>query len=198
MSGMLPWYVARSSGLIAWALLAASVLWGLAISTRVLRGTPRPSWLLDLHRYLGGIATVFVGVHIVALLGDTYMHFGLASVLVPFASSWHPVAVAWGVTAFYVLLAVELTSLLRTRIPKRLWRATHYASFPLFVVATIHSVSAGTDARTWVFEVVATLTMMTVAALTALRIQSRRLPARPAAAPIPQRPDRMRRSGRAA
>ena len=64
MSGMLPWYVARSSGLIAWALLAASVLWGLAISTRVLRGTPRPSWLLDLHRYLGGIATVFVGVHI--------------------------------------------------------------------------------------------------------------------------------------
>jgi len=195
---MLPWYVARSSGLIAWALLAASVLWGLAISTRVLRGTPRPSWLLDLHRYLGGIATVFVGVHIVALLGDTYVHFGLASVLVPFAGSWHPVAVAWGVTAFYVLLAVELTSLLRTRIPKRLWRATHYASFPLFVVATIHAVSAGTDARTWVFEVVAALTMMTVAALTALRIQSRRLPARPAAAPIPQRPDRMRRSGRAA
>ena len=198
MSGMLPWYVARSSGMIAWALLAASVLWGLAISTRVLRGTPRPSWLLDLHRYLGGIATVFVGVHIVALLGDTYVHFGLASVLVPFASSWHPVAVAWGVTAFYVLLAVELTSLLRTRIPKRLWRATHYASFPLFVVATIHAVSAGTDARTWVFEVVAALTMMTVAALTALRIQSRRLPARPAAASIPQRPDRTRRSGRAA
>ena len=107
MSGMLPWYVARSSGLIAWALLAASVLWGLAISTRVLRGTPRPSWLLDLHRYLGGIATAFVGVHIVALLGDTYVHFGLASVLVPFAGSWHPVAVAWGVTAFYVLLAVD-------------------------------------------------------------------------------------------
>jgi predicted ferric reductase len=198
VSGMLPWYVARSSGLIAWALLAASVLWGLAISTRVLRGTPRPSWLLDLHRYLGGMATVFVGVHIVALLGDTYVHFGLASVLVPFASSWHPVAVAWGVTAFYVLLAVELTSLLRTRIPKRLWRATHYASFPLFVLATIHAVSAGTDARTWVFEVVAALTMMTVAALTALRIQSRRLPARPAAAPIPQRPDRTRLSGRAA
>lgn len=198
MSGILPWYVARSSGFIAWALLAASVLWGLAISTRVLRGTPRPSWLLDLHRYLGGIATVFVGIHIVALLGDTYVHFGLASVLIPFASGWHPVAVAWGVTAFYLLLAVELTSLIRTRIPKRLWRATHYASFPLFVVATIHALSAGTDARTWAFEVVAALTMVTVAALTALRIQSRRVPARPAAASIPQRPDRTHPSGRAA
>ena len=111
MSGTLPWFVARSSGLIAWALLAASVVWGLAISTRVLNGRPRPAWLLDLHRYLGGIATVFVAVHIVALLGDTYVHFGLASVLVPFASSWHPVAVAWGISAFYLLLAVEVTSL---------------------------------------------------------------------------------------
>ena len=196
MSGTLPWDIARSSGMIAWALLAASVLWGLAISTRVLKGNPRPSWLLDLHRYLGGIATVFVGVHVAALLGDTYVHFGLASVLVPFASSWHPVAVAWGVTSLYLLLAVEMTSLIRTRIPKRLWRATHYASFPLFVVATIHALSAGTDARTWGFELVAALTVVTVAALTALRIQSHRRPPRPVAAPTPQRPDRQQPSSR--
>ncbi|MDP9299796.1 MAG: ferric reductase-like transmembrane domain-containing protein [Actinomycetota bacterium] len=195
---MFPWYVARTSGLIAWALLAASVLWGLAISTRVLKGRPRPAWLLDLHRYLGGIATVFVGVHIVALLGDTYVHFGLASVLIPFASSWHPVAVAWGVTAFYLLLAVEITSLIRTRLPKRLWRATHYASFPLFIVATIHALSAGTDARTWTFEVVAALTVVAVVALTTLRIPSHVQPPRRVAAPTPQRPDGAQPSGRAA
>ena len=198
MSGTLPWFVARSSGLIAWALLAASVVWGLAISTRVLNGRPRPAWLLDLHRYLGGIATVFVGVHIVALLGDTYVHFGLASVLVPFASSWQPVAVAWGISAFYLLLAVEVTSLIRARLPRRLWRATHYASFPLFIVATIHALSAGTDARTWAFELVAALAVMAVVALTALRIGGERQPPRRVTAPFPQRPDRPRTSGRAA
>jgi predicted ferric reductase len=150
---------------------------------------------LDLHRYLGGIATIFVGVHIVALLGDTYVHFGLASVLIPFASRWHQVAVAWGITALYLLLAVELTSLIRTRVPKRLWRATHYASFPLFIVATIHALSAGTDARTWGFEVVVALTVMAVAALTALRIGSERQPPRRVAPRLPQRPDRSQPSG---
>jgi hypothetical protein len=44
-----------------------------------------------------------------------------------------------------VLLAVEITSLLRKRISKRLWRATHYLSFPLFILATAHGVTAGTD-----------------------------------------------------
>ncbi len=198
MSGTLPWFVARSSGLIAWALLAASVVWGLAISTRVLNRRPRPAWLLDLHRYLGGIATVFVGVHIIALLGDTYVHFGLASVLVPFASSWHPVAVAWGISAFYLLLAIEMTSLIRARLPRRLWRATHYASFPLFVVATIHALSAGTDARTWAFELVAALAVMAVVALTSLRIGGERQPPHRVAASFPHRPDRPRTSGRAA
>jgi predicted ferric reductase len=168
--------------MIAWALLAASVLLGLAITTRVTNGRPRPAWLLDLHRYLGGVATVFVGVHVVALLGDTYVHFGLASVLIPFASSWHPVAVAWGVTGFYLLLAVEVTSLVRTRLPKRLWRATHYASFPLFALATIHGLSAGTDAGTWTFEVLAALATIGVVALTGLRIASDRRPARRATA----------------
>ena len=55
------WYTARASGLVAWALLSAGVLWGLALSTKVLGPRPRPSWMLDLHRFLGGAAVAFVG-----------------------------------------------------------------------------------------------------------------------------------------
>ena len=120
-------------------------MWGLALSTKVFGRRPRPSWLLDLHRMLGGLALVFTGVHVGAILLDTYVHFGLTSVLVPFASTWHPVAVAWGVVALYLLLAVEITSLLRSRISQRVWRGVHYASFGLFVTATIHGLAAGTD-----------------------------------------------------
>ena len=61
MSGQFPWYVARSAGLVAWALLAASVLWGLALSTKILSPKVRANWILDLHRWLGGLATIFVG-----------------------------------------------------------------------------------------------------------------------------------------
>ena len=64
---------------------------------------PRPNWLLDMHRWLGGTALAFTGVHVVALLADQYMHFGLSSILIPLASKWHPVAVAWGIVAAYLL-----------------------------------------------------------------------------------------------
>ena len=119
MSGQFPWYVARSAGLVAWALLAASVLWGLALSTKILSPQVRPNWILDLHRWLGGLALTFTGVHVVSLLFDTYVQFGLVSVLVPFATGWHPGAVAWGVVSLYLLAAVEITSLLKARIPKQ-------------------------------------------------------------------------------
>jgi methionine sulfoxide reductase heme-binding subunit len=152
MNKQLWWYIARSGGIVAWALLAASVLWGLALSTKVLRGKPRPNWILDLHRFLGGLALIFTGIHVTALVLDSYVHFGLAELLVPFASAWHPVAVAWGVIGLYLLIAVELTSLARKRISKRTWRLTHYLSFPLFLLTTVHALSAGTDRSTLLLQ----------------------------------------------
>ena len=59
MTSQITWYAARASGIVAWALAAASVVWGLALSTRALGRTPRPAWLFDLHRFLGGIALAF-------------------------------------------------------------------------------------------------------------------------------------------
>jgi DMSO/TMAO reductase YedYZ heme-binding membrane subunit len=167
---------------VAWALAAASVLWGLALSTRLFsrsRGEtvgdrgwspPRPAWLFDLHRFLGGLALVFTGIHVLAIVIDTYTDFGLVNVLVPFTGSWHPVAVAWGVVGLYLLLAVELTSLARSRIPKTLWRRVHFASFALFALTSIHAVAAGTDARSGPLLGVILVTCLAVACLTAVRI----------------------------
>ena len=139
------WYIARSSGVVAWALLALSVLWGLALSTRALGARPRANWLLDLHRFLGGLAVVFVGVHLVGLALDPWVEIGVTQMLVPFSSSWNPVAVAWGVVALYLLAAVEITSLLRRRIPRTWWKGVHLSSYGLYAVATVHLLTAGTD-----------------------------------------------------
>lgn len=168
------WMTARAGGIVAWALAAASVLWGLALSTRilgqVLGASPRPAWLYDLHRFLGGIALVFTGVHVLAIWLDTYTSFGLVQVLVPFSAPWHPGAVAWGIVGFYLLVAVEVTSLLRTRIPTRVWRRVHLGSFALFAVATVHALTAGTDRHApWFLGVVVGVAAL-VAALTAVRI----------------------------
>jgi DMSO/TMAO reductase YedYZ heme-binding membrane subunit len=146
MSTQTWWFVSRASGIVAWSLAAASVLWGMALSTRALGKQPRAPWLLDLHRFLGALTVVFVGVHLLGLFLDQYAHFGLADLFVPFASTWKPQPVAWGIVAFYLLVAVEITSLLMKRLPKKLWHAIHLLSYVLYVTATVHLFLAGTDA----------------------------------------------------
>jgi predicted ferric reductase len=145
MSPQLWWYVARAGGLVAYGLLAASTIWGLAVSTRLLGRWPAPGWTLDLHHYLGGLAVTFTGIHLAALLLDSYIQFDLLDLLVPFASTWRPGVVAWGVIALYLLVAVQATSLARRRVPHRLWRRVHLAAFPLLVTATAHLLTAGSD-----------------------------------------------------
>jgi DMSO/TMAO reductase YedYZ heme-binding membrane subunit len=164
------WYVARSGGIVAWLLLAVSTFWGVALSSRFLGPRPKPNWMLDLHRFCGGLATIFAGVHLFGLVADSYVHFGWAETLVPFNTAYHRVAVAWGIVAFYLLLAVELTSLVRNRLSKRLWRGLHYLSFPLFVLATVHLLWVGTDRRTFLLRYGVLLSVAVVCTATLIRI----------------------------
>jgi DMSO/TMAO reductase YedYZ heme-binding membrane subunit len=157
--------------MVGWGLLAASVLWGLALSTKVTGKRPRPSWVLDLHRFLGGLALVFTAIHVGAIMADSYVHFGIVEVIVPLASGWHPVAVAWGVVALYLLAAVEATSLLRKRLSKRVWRATHFLSFPLFLLTTIHALTAGTDGHNLVLRWAVIAASAAVTVLTFVRVR---------------------------
>ena len=173
------WYLSRASGLVAWALLAGAVLWGLLLSTRVFDRNPSPKWFTDLHRFLGGSAVVFVAIHVGTILADTYVHFGPAAVLVPLASKWHPVAVAWGVIAMWLLAAVEVSSLAMRHLPRRAWRAIHMSSYALFVSATLHGLSAGPDTRKQVFELVLSATLAVVTLLVLVRIATRKSKARP-------------------
>jgi len=167
MNSQVWWFVARSSGIIAWGLLTLSVCWGLLLSTRVLSRRVSPAWVLDLHRHLGGLAVVFTGVHLVGLVADSYVTFGWVEILVPMASSWEPGAVAFGVVAFYLLLAVELTSLAMRRLPRSLWRLIHRSSFVLFGFATYHGIAAGTDAGNQWFRLTSWASIVMVTLMTA-------------------------------
>jgi DMSO/TMAO reductase YedYZ heme-binding membrane subunit len=186
MSAQFWWYTARAGGLVAWALATASVVWGLLLSGRITR-KPKPAWVLDLHRFLGALTVVFVGVHVLAIWLDSFVHFGPAELFVPLASSWKPGAVAWGVVALYLLIAIEVTSLLQRRIPRRLWRAVHLSSFGLFAFATIHALTAGTDSGSTPVIWFAIFSTLLVVNLTVLRIVAARQPA-PARRPAPVTP----------
>jgi len=146
------WFLARASGLVAWAIVTATLLVGLGLSTRLVRRHGMPAQLLDLHRFLGVLSLVFVAVHLGGLWLDSFVYFGPRQFFVPFASQWRPAATAWGVVTLYFMLAIQVTSWAMKRIPRRLWRAVHFTSFVLFVTATLHGFQAGTDARNLLLE----------------------------------------------
>jgi len=187
------WYVTRASGIVAWLMLTASVIWGIVLSTKAFAGNRRPAWLLDLHRWLGGLTVAFVAIHIAALVADSYSHFGVADLTVPYASSWKPGAVALGVLAMWFLAAVELTSLAMKRLPKRVWRGVHMASYATFWLTSLHAAFAGTDRTRLLYQGTATGTILAVAWATMYRVGNRRsvrsAPSRgaPGARPAPER-----------
>jgi len=145
VSPKLSWYVARASGLIAWAVVTASILWGLALSTRLIRRKGVPAWVLDMHKFLGTLSLVFVAVHLAALVADNFVYFGASELFVPMASPWRPGPIAWGIAATYLLVAIQLTSWMMRRLPRKVWHAVHMTSFPMFALVTVHGFTAGAD-----------------------------------------------------
>jgi hypothetical protein len=185
------WYVARSGGLVALLLAGLSVVWGLALSTRITRGTPPPAWLLTVHRRLGGLALTFTGIHVAGLLLDDYVDFGPTDILVPLASEWKPGPVAWGVVAAYLLVAVEVSSLLMKRIPRRWWKAIHLSSWLLLWTGLVHGATAGTDAGHPLYLGAMSTLIVVVVFLTGYRIViGRRRRRRPGPSPARTAPDR--------
>jgi predicted ferric reductase len=175
------WLLARASGLVAWAVVTATLLVGLGLSTRFVRKRGVPAQLLDLHRFFGALSLVFVAVHLGGLWLDSYVYFGPRELLVPLASRWRPAATAWGVVTLYLMVAIQLTSWAMKRIPRRLWRAVHFTSFALFVTATLHGLQAGTDARNLVSQWLCLTGVTLVVFLCVFRILT---PRRRSAAPV--------------
>ncbi len=187
MNSEIWWYVARSTGIIGWLLLTASVLWGILIPARFV-DRQRPKWSLDLHRWLAGLTIGFVGAHMGALVADSYIEFGLVDLLVPFASGWKPAAVALGVVATWLLVIVQATSLAMKRLPRKVWKWIHLSSYVAFFLASLHGTFAGTDAANPLYQVTTMLALSSVAFATIYRVLTRRRPrsAPPIAAPRPR------------
>lgn len=148
---------------------------GLVFAAKAVRGKPGPKWQLSMHRFLGGSSVVFTIVHMAALVADNFVHFGLVDLLVPLASAWEPGAVAWGIVAMYLLVAVEVSSLLMKRIPRRWWRLIHFGSYAVLWTGLIHGSTAGTDASQPLYVFAMGLMILLTMGLTAYRILTSRM-----------------------
>jgi methionine sulfoxide reductase heme-binding subunit len=139
------WLLARASGLTAYALLTASVLAGLVLKARPFGRALKPATVTDTHRFLALLGLGMLGMHGVTLMLDQTVHMPLAGLLVPGSSPYRPAAVAVGVVGAELMLLIYLSFFFRPRIGARNWRRLHWATYLVFLLATIHGFASGTD-----------------------------------------------------
>ncbi len=140
------WYLTRATGVVLLVLLTLTVVLGVAnvkrISTRRI-----PRFVIDsVHRNVALLSVVFLAIHVITTLADSYVSVRLVDVIVPFGASYRGFWLGLGALSLDLMLAVILTSLLRRRIGHRVWRMTHWLAYASWPVALAHSLGTGTDA----------------------------------------------------
>lgn len=149
------WFLARGAGIVSLLLSTAVVCLGLLTAAR----WQRPGWprflTVELHRSVALVSVVFVALHIVTAILDPYAQLGVLAAIVPLASAYRPVAVAFGVISVDLLIAVLATSLIRDRIGQRTWRTIHWLAYGAWPLAVAHSLVAGSDAfAPWMLAII--------------------------------------------
>jgi predicted ferric reductase len=123
---------------------ATANLWlGMLISMRY---SPMQLWphrrlnLFALHQWTAYAAIALTLTHPVVLLFLKDPRFRLFDILLPIQSPLQPKLNLAGAAALYLLLLVFVSSLLRTRIGRPLWRRLHYLVFPAAALFFLHSI----------------------------------------------------------
>lgn len=149
------WYATRATGIVTLVLLSATTVLGLLVAGRA--GGALPRYLrAETHRHLSAMAAVFLAVHVLTSVLDTYVHLGWASILVPFTADYDRPFVALGTIGVDLFVAVAGSSLLRHRISARTWRWFHWLAYLSWPIAVAHTLAMGTDTRLdWVLALVA-------------------------------------------
>ena len=187
MSSTSLWYATRASGIMALILLTLTMVLGLVTTSRA-RARNWPGFAQqEMHRRISMIAVVFLGIHVVTSVLDTYVNIGWLAIVIPFTSAYGRFWVGVGAVALDLMIAVFVTSLLRARMRPGTWRAVHWLAYLSWPIALAHTFGMGTDSREgWVVILgVACVASVGAALAWRLRVVSRQASARTAHTSVP-------------
>ncbi len=139
------WYSTRATGIVTLVLLTVTMVLGILTAGRV-RTRAWPAFAqADLHKRVSVLAMVFLGIHVLTAILDTYVSIGWTSIVVPFTSAYQPLWTGLGTVAVDLMIAVAVSSALRQRISAGAWRTIHWLAYASWPLAMAHSLGEGTD-----------------------------------------------------
>ncbi len=144
------WFASRATGLVSLLLITGTVVLGASHAGRA-TSTRWPRFTVHaVHRNLSLLTLVFLVVHIASAIIDPYVKIGWLAAVVPFVSKYQPFWLGLGTIAFDLVLAVLVTSIMRLRVPLRVWRLVHVSAYAMWPVAVIHGLGiGGEDSSLW-------------------------------------------------
>jgi methionine sulfoxide reductase heme-binding subunit len=159
------WYASRATGIVALLLLTAVLVLGILVNRQGrLPGLPRFA-VTSLHRNLSLLSVAFIAVHVLTAVLDTYVSIPVTAGVIPFASGYERFWLGLGAISFDLMLAMIVTSLLRGRLNRMLWRAIHLLAYLSWPVAFAHSIGSSTDLQHgWLLYLAVACALVVVAA----------------------------------
>jgi methionine sulfoxide reductase heme-binding subunit len=148
------WYLMRGSGVVSLLLLTTVSALGIATVSRWRPGRVPRFVTLGLHRNVSLLAVAFLTVHVLMAIVDPDASVRVVALVVPLPSDRYALWLGLGSLSLDLIVVLVVTSLLRERIPPRIWRALHWLAYLAWPVALAHGAGMGTDARsTWMLAV---------------------------------------------
>jgi methionine sulfoxide reductase heme-binding subunit len=180
------WILARAGGVTTYLLIVAAIVLGLCVKTRVLSRV-RPVVVVDLHRLVSLIALGALGIHIGSLILDANKPASIISYVVPGLMPYRPLWTGIGVGVAELMIVIHLSFRYRSKIGARNWRRLHWATYLVFIGATVHGLASGSDSNLPWAQAMYAIALAVVVGLTAWRALSPRPVARPRpASPVPR------------
>ncbi len=142
------WYLSRGAAFVALGLLWISMMLGLLITNKIARSWPGAPAAFAMHEYVSLLGLAFAIFHAFILIGDRFINYKLAQILMPFGSiNYHPIWVGLGQIGLYVWAIISASFYIRRGIGPKAWKLIHFASFFNFLIAIIHGLASGTDTK---------------------------------------------------
>ena len=143
---MAPWILGRASGVCAYLLLVALVLFGISLSHPGRAGRGRSAMLrMRAHVVLALLTFAFLVLHVVVLATDKYAGVGWWGAALPMGAHYRPVPVMFGIVGAWLVVLAGASAALAGRLPRRAWWPLHKIAALTFVCVWIHSFFAGSD-----------------------------------------------------
>jgi DMSO/TMAO reductase YedYZ heme-binding membrane subunit len=170
MTGPFLWYANRGTGVVLLVLLTVTTLLGV-LSTRGDAGGRVPRFLTQaMHRSLSLTCAALLLAHVTTAVVDEYVDIRWWQVVVPVGATYRPLWLGLGSVALDLVIVVVVTSLLRSRLPNRVWRMLHVSAYACWLLSVVHGLGIGTDAASPWARTTGLVCVVAVALAAALRL----------------------------